>query len=713
VSRKRQLKKEQQRALALDQQLEDLCRRGADDAFLELVHARGLAGMPALERYGEIADRALRQALAAGDLERIGRLLKWLRRDAALRPLAKLAAVVDHLAEGRLESARSGLAAPLPGIPQKLLSSLTSLCSPGLPRGIDSPLNSFSRELALLAEHGFQAGVREIGVLQRHLGSLRTAQPADSADQRARKILAAADEHLRLLAALDEIEAGLGLRRAGGGSPGAGAEMPPGSPGSPGPLFIERMRGLWKPLQEVFRDPLPAALLRPLRQALRLRWRGLLQLVAERDETVWAWLSAASPALFALDLEETEPGGSPEWLKVRQLLAREEYRPLALFLESKSRSEKRPDRLAVLWALELWAWKLEVRDEAEEDDDEPDLPGWEAAEAALARLRRMAAEVAQRIPGEQRAGVARFLRVELAHLLDVLPFSRDALDAAGTLLQHLPDDPALLAMAVVSAVALGDGRARDLFAARVAARGARGVDQTAVLAVVAGLDSQEAVHIARGVSLLRPLFTEDGWREAVDRATRGIVEDVMDCLVGGWTRDRLRRLRADVASCRGLLPEAAGLEALEAALDCLRPEAHAKVVLRQFLARCPDLDRALVVLRVLDVAAGPWGTPAVRAAASEASAAVVSRLDLRWRLWRPFLPMLAVGPNAKEVRRLKTRVRQLLRSKDLRPEDRTALQEVLTEIAELEQMKRDFERTVLQNTRRRSRQEDDQFGFDF
>lgn len=687
MSRKRQAKKEQQRAEALAGQLADLYRRGADDAFLERVHASGRElpeAMSAIgaERYGEVADRALRQALAEGDLERLGRILGWLRRDAACRPLARLAAAVDHLAHGRHEAAQTGLEALTAAVsgesrapfPRALLDDLLPLGAPEPPADASpesEPARAFYREMARLEAGGSLPGLREIADLGRALRALRAAPGADLA---VRKILEAADERLRLLAALQEVADG--LRAA-----------------APGRLFLEPTRGLWRPLHEVFRAGAPVALLRPLQQALRLRWRGLLEVVASSpDAAVLTEARGAAPALFAMDLEEQSAAGPREGQKVHQLLAAEDFRGLAHLLEATSRSERAPERVVVLWTVELWARKRAARREHRDSDGQ----STREVRAAQARLRRMAEEIAVRIPEGQRSEVARFLGAELLPLLHVLYFSRDFLDVAGALLRHREDDPALLAIAALSAVCAEDARARELLARRIVARGpVHAEERKTVLEALAELEAETAPHIARGALILRPLLGDEAWPAALVAATDWIIEDIVTCLFGGWSPASLVPLRQEVESCRSLLPEAGELAALAAGLDALGARTDTAARVRQILLRDPGLDAALVVLRLLDTAAGPWGPRGVRDLADEVRAVVVARLDSGWRRWRRFLSMLVVGSSPAEVRKLENRLRRLLKDKHLTPEDREALREVQAEVAELKREQRDLLAEIL------------------
>jgi hypothetical protein len=110
VSRKSKLQRT--RLDELDRRLQSCHRQGADEAFIELVQDRSgdATRCPAARLYGEVVDRALRRALAAGDLARSERIWRHLLRDARSRPLALVAGAACHLAAGRLDEARRALA---------------------------------------------------------------------------------------------------------------------------------------------------------------------------------------------------------------------------------------------------------------------------------------------------------------------------------------------------------------------------------------------------------------------------------------------------------------------------------------------------------------------------------------------------------------------------------------------------------------------------
>lgn len=625
MSRKRLLKKERSRFEELERQVGRLDRPDSAEALLELAQGRAAELSPAsLEAWARAAERALREALAAADLLRLKRLLRWLGRDArtvsrvaALAGLAALADTAVHLADGRLAEAHAcldGLSAAAPGIPPRLVNVLAGLCNgetavPGAPAAW-----SFYSELSEILKRG-EAKERR----QPPTAALRAALPAS-------RILDAADDFFRLLDELARIQKT--LQRA---------QVP-----SLVPLFLDRTKDLFRPLLAAFRDEPPAPLLLPLRHALRLRWRSLLQLVAERaGPAAWAGLYPAAPLLFELDLEI--PGGL-EVLKrrsmVRELHDTGRHRQLAERLASLSATERVPERRVVLWSLELWAWSqvdpLDGLDDDGMDDDagEPwkvdEMPG----HTALVRLGRMAEETATRLPPEHRTGAARFLRAHLLELCEAQPFCRHTLEAAGALLRPLPDDPALLFLALAGAASSKDGRARHLFEARIAARGAaRGTDREPLLRLIAQAAEEGAELTVRLLPPLRILLGEEGWPKALDTVVRTLTDSVFDGLL--WMVDGIQATQRELDLYRPALGEHPGFAVLETALACLQPHGRGTAAVRELLARFPKLEVALNLVQVLTAAAGPdpsreaWkALKAAREAAISRSAAGPERFGL-------------------------------------------------------------------------------------
>lgn len=681
MGRKRLEKKALQRLESLERQLEALARRGADEDFLSVLHGHGRAPLsPAVAGlYAEVMDRALRQALAGGDLPRLDRLLREMRPEAAPRPWPRLAAAVAHLGEGRLEEARAGLAAlrsgSLPPQIEAAATALLALCEPdpGAEAPVQRALDRLYRSLSTVAGQGCPEAVdRE--EMEEDLAILREALSADPA---ARKLLDAAQACLLRLGELEDLEKALR-----GEEESAGLSR----------LFLERVRRLSGPLLEALRDTPASGLIQPLRHAVRLRWRAVLSLVIERgDQEAWAAALVELPVLFALDLE-TGRGDGPARLAHRQaareLLAAGRHQELARRLASWGRSEPVPERLARLWSLELWAWERAAAGSDAEDEIVSAFSDPEMHDVLL-RLAAMAGEIGQRFPAEQRPAVARFLRSQLFDLFEAVFLCNHFLDAAAALLQHLPDDPGLLAVAATAAVCSEDHRACALFASRIAARkGAPAGDFEPLLRLIPELAHEPPQHAARILPLLRPLLGEEGWTHAVSAFEQQVTDLTCSSLrrddSASWIQDVLQ----DLAVYRAALPESGVLKILEAAVRCLlksgKPEG-----LRQILERTPGLKPALAALRAL-IAACPvppmlWSSRAALEAAREVA---IERLDADWRLWRPLLPTLVVGTARGTVRKLRNRLQGILRQEALGDMDREALESALKEISNLQRWAR-------------------------
>jgi hypothetical protein len=702
-----QRKKERARLEELEGRLERLSRQGSDESVLELARGRTRDLSPAaLELCGRVADRALRRALAGADLPRVRRLLSGIDRDLRSRPLAGLADSVLHLAEGRLDEARDRLAAVASeeeaGDAPWSRGLTEALAALGSGAAVESPeaqaVERFGRALAGFQDRGFRPPPEEVETLRRAAEELRSALP----DPAVRRLVEAALERLRLLAELAGLAEALAHRK--------GAAFLP--------FFLERVRGLSRALLAALCDGPPAALLRPLHHSLRLRWRDLLALVAERQgATAWEEVHAAWPALAAVDLEVAGgPGEARNRAAVRELRKAGDHRQLAQLLGSLSGAEKAPGRRTLLWSLELWAWE---QAEGGGEDQEGWLPmlaetPWHAA---LVRVGKMASDL-DRLPSEQRPEVARFLRARLFDLLERQPFCGHALEAADALLRQLPGDPGLLLVALTAAACKADVRAQGLFASRIAERGqARAADRETVLRVVSQVVLESVEVLVRVLPSLRLLLGEEAWPEALEIVIESIIELVCG-LVGAPPEEvDFRRLAQDLEICRPALDDRTELEALLAAVACVRPGGDGERALRDLLDRTQQLEPALAALRVLRAASFPWASAAVGKAIEPARDAVISRLDLRWQLWIPVLPALTVGASRTQVRRLRDRIRGLLRTKGLQEEDRQALEGSLKRIAELQRIASAIRSgSKREEGRRRSkprrRRDPEQLGFD-
>lgn len=684
------LKKERVRLEALEERLGRLHRQGADEAFLEAAQGRVRDLTPATaDLYGQVADRALRRALAGASLPQAEHLLSLIGREERARPLAALAQAALHLAEGRLEEARGRLAAlktqEVAGgapWPPGLLEALAALCPPGVPEmqaleglgKVADPgaraVRRLHRALAALQDREFRLRPAEVGTLRRAMGEMRSALPADPA---LRKLLGTAEELLRLLGELAVLEAALRRR------------------GLLAPSFLERLQALARSLLAALREIPQAALLRPLHHALRLRWREILTLVAGRQSAVvWADLHAALPSsLFALDLEVA---GSPQalrnWAAVRELRQAGDYRQLARLLGSLGDAETAPDRLTLLWSLELWAWQ---RVERKEDDDELAIPAEPPGHAALVRLARMASGVAGRLPSERGPEAARFLRARLFDLCEKQFFCDHSMEAAAALLRQLPDDPGLLTVALTGAASAKLLREYGELANRIAARGAaRATDRETLLRLASQIVLETTDTILRVMPSLRLLLGEEAWPAAQEILLRRVVDLLCNDLRRGCDKAGLRRLRAWLELHRILLEDRPELAVLAAALDCVRPEGGDAKALRLLLESAPGLEPALAALRVLSSAFYPWEPPEARKAFEDTRDAAIARLDLRWRLWKPLLPILVMGASRPQIRRLRSGLERLLLDVGLHPEDRRALEGCFVVITDIQRIEKPF-----------------------
>jgi hypothetical protein len=296
------------------------------------------------------------------------------------------------------------------------------------------------------------------------------------------------------------------------------------------------------------------------------------------------------------------------------------------------------------------------------------------------------------------------------------------MEAADALLRHLPDDPGLLAVALTGAAACKNVRAQARFAARIVARGeARPADRETLLRLLAQIVQERTETLLRVLPPLRLLLGEEAWPQVLEIVLQSLTDFVCGVLdLGGHEAD-LKDIRRELDLHRATLAGRPEFEALEAALDCLRPDGAGAQALKKFLERTPDLAAALTALRVLRVASSPWSPPAVGKALEHAREAVLSSIDLRWRLWRPLLPALVLGASRSQTKGLIDRLRGLLRSEGLTDEDRQALLAALAGIADLQQLDKLFRREGSRGPRpaperpprkRRRKPEDEQLSFD-
>lgn len=741
MARKRSRKKIEKRLGAVVDRLEELARRGADEEFLALAAAElpDPAHGPLAGRWAEIAGRALRRALAAADPGRLGELLRRLGPAGRTLPLAPLASAVIDLAAGRAEAARVRLAeldadgrpdaaAPgglLPvlrtlagedpgtaagGVPELAdLARLRASAAPPKPaggepaaRGRTRPRDPYLRAVAdlLLALRDLEAAdcrpAEEIlRTLRRRLRALTRAAPGG--DPALGRLLETAARYLDLLGDLADLGTRLG-------------RPPEGQPASR--MILDRLRRPAGALAAALIEPAPPPLA-PLAHALRLRWREVLAALAEREGAEGlATLAASRPELVnpEVGLPAGDRGAGGDLARARRaraLLAGERFEELAGLLRARARGENGGGELAALWSLELWS--LRNADRVLEEDDDLDLAdpfdddGGEPAEPlphrAMVRIEEMASQIGRRFAAEQRAEVARELRRELFLVCEAIALCDHTSAAAATLLDHLPSDAGLLIVGIAGAVASGDRRCRRDLEARLARRGTLKPDEAATARrMMAQVAMEPPEYLVPALEALRPLFAEPEWQQTCELVAHkvapmigGFLAEASDLswLAPGAVADAAELVRPDLERLRPTLGATSGYAALELALDCWRPRPAGVVKkVRALLAAHPGYETALAATRVLGsslVATGPFAAPpeGAQAALEPLTAAVVDRLDDRWRQWWFDVPILALGGTPATLRKLERHVDGLLAGSGLDEPGRHALErsrEILDQI---------------------------------
>lgn len=643
----------------------------------------------------EVTGRELRQSLACADLDRVERLLRPLRQAGQLRPLALLAEAVLDLAAGRLEAARSRLAA-LAGmeaageeIPPGLLASLQTLAC-------DDPLRlstgrapedayvqavgGFLGTLRELEARGFDASGSEC--LARSLAALRAAAPAK--DRELGSFLDSAGRCLPLLADLPALEDRL-------------ADLPEGEPAAGSRTVAGWLRGPGSALPALLAASGPPPLLAPLRQAVHLQWRAVLERVAQREGPAGlAALCTVEPRLLAHDVDL--PSGSLAALRqtaeAKQLLAAGRHGSLARLLRSRSRSGSDSEGdLAALWALELWA--LKKRDEEEEDD------GAEGSSPhrTLVRLEEMAGEIRRRFPAEQRAAVARWLRGELIDLCEQTLLCEHTAGAALSLLEHQPGDLPLFLAGLAGALAAGDSRARRALEARPPAPGALPEEDSALVQrVMSEVAREDPAILPRILDGLKPFFGAESWpaiaalvaRQVAACCARFLLRASFELIDEPEVIDEiLFQIRRDVGRLRPALSGTPAFAALELLLGVwpVGPSA-AEERLALFLAGSPALEDRVTAFQVLRRAMSPATPPGFDAALTGLAHAVIDEAEDRWQLWGTDALFLAFVSDKTHRQHLKKKIRKLLASSGLPAEGRELLEQALQAVEQLESLRR-------------------------
>jgi len=692
---KRSLKKQQKRQASALAELEELHRRQRadptksrtdDEILARAVEIPDLAASPFAAKWAEVAGRALRQSLAGGDLDRLERLLGSLRRTGRPPSVAGLASLADSvldLAAGRFAVARSRLAALT-----SMESGSTESGGAELPEGLLPALRNLARHEE--ADPSLQAARELLQALQvfdpeavaREFRALRAAAAEPVA------LLDSAEACLSLLTGLAALEDGLESVWLHANAPA---------------LTV----ALTAPPQ------LSPPLLAPLRHAVHLRWRTVLQRVAKREgSSGLTALYTAAPKLLALDVEA--PQGLQESLaairqrtEARQLLSGNRYEKLAELLRSRNRTVSEPSALAALWSLELWTYHRQSREKQEADGPF----GWALGNPfgnpsrspspehkALVRLQEMAGEIRQRFPAAQRAEVAGALRAELFDLCEQINFCEHTARAALSLLEHLPSGKiGLLITGVAGAVIDEDRQALAAVQARIAQAGkAQGGDRAVAHRLMTQVAMEDSWSIAATLKELRPLFTDEDWQEI----TALVAREMVGMLAAAFQECESEEgfpdpdgLRADLDVLRPALAGTPGFAAVEMALDCWRPDRRtAEKRLNRFLADVPGLEGPLVAFRFLERALGPWAPKGPAATSPALAAAIIERIERSgspWQLWCDDVPALAFVTDSSHRQRLEATIQRLLASPEVREEGRGRLHHAhqsLRQIEELQQM---------------------------
>jgi hypothetical protein len=730
VSRKRQAKKQSKRQHAWLDELEDLYLRGEDEAFLAAAHGDGRqAGSrdlaPVADAYREVVDRVLGRALAAGDLERLEELVPRIHRTARASPLVLLAEAAADLGRGRCAAARSRLAGPplaagvttpeapdlallaqgllalcdtAPGdagraegeaeqdlgrFPQTLRREISGLrylsrtpAPPPRPAGPRAAaVGDLLKALDGLRGRGCRPGPKALAVLRRAVEAVAELGLGDAAGRLLREIR----ERVELFAELGDVERALGQRAR------RGAELHR--------WLVERLSEPRLPtglLQEE-----PSRLLAPLQHALRVRWRGLLELVAEHGgDAALTSLYAARQRLFAADLEVSAGAAGARALAARtaveECLAAGRLDKLARLVAARGAEERDPARRAGLWSFELEIRHQEfdtLWEEAEDPEDEPD------PHPILERVERMSAAIGDSFPAEQRPEVARFLRTELFDLTHILGFCGCFRAAAETLRRWLPDDPGLLVVAVAGAVADGDHKTRRRLEKEIAGRRKLPGDRE-LLPLLAEVATERPVKAATVLGTLRPLFADAFWQQAVavvakkvgDVLGAGLEESyAMASFDRGMAEQFLAGVERELDPFRPMLSGHADFEAVVLVLGCRDvPGRKASAAgtakrIREFLERFPGVEAALALFGRIKLAV-PGILPGSAEALASTISAVVERLDHRWRLWRREIPIVSLCADDRRRKALVKKIRKLLKDPALAEEDRRSIAAALDDV---------------------------------
>jgi hypothetical protein len=292
------------------------------------------------------------------------------------------------------------------------------------------------------------------------------------------------------------------------------------------------------------------------------------------------------------------------------------------------------------------------------------------------------------------------LRDELFELCEVAGFCDHTAEAALSLLEHQPGDSGLLIAGVAGAVAADAPRLLRVLESQLG--GGRANAGPVEQRLMIQLAQEGPRKLARVLDKLNPLFSAVAWVQAAELVSR----EAGDILAGVLCMAALEAMgdpepesqtrtgaRVSLELLRPALAGTLGFAAIELTLDCWRPDrAAAEKRLAGFLAGAPGCEGILAALHVLEKTLGPWAPQGVEAAFHGLAQAAVDRLDDRWQLWGPVVPMLAVAAGDDGLKRLKKKVLQILASPGIGKEGCLVLEEGLEAIDQVERMRRQRDR---------------------
>ncbi|MFH1177103.1 MAG: hypothetical protein V1750_06825, partial [Acidobacteriota bacterium] len=711
---KQHKKKQRPRGDELRDKLARLHARGAWGEYLAVAHRSLASPAGSAPHYLEVVDHAITAALASGDVAELVELARALAHRAAGRPLVSLAGAVAALAAGHKEQARTALAdlaaaAAAGPLSPAMVAAVENLCALA---GADQPappvlLSVSARELLALER---VLGGEDGGAVRKRSGPAFTtpfakavAALAGVLAELAQAGFAAERRHVTALrkaaGALGDVP-GAGERAAVNEVAGAAEALadlasgfltlcrsPQGSPYATLLHWLTKGHGELESLERLLAGDAGEGLLRHFRLAARTIWWRMLRLATKGDAGALADLLDRHAALV---IPQVAAAGEapPGWLEAQRqrhqamsALNGDRHVELAELLAATARGERDSGRLATLWALEIDALhraSAGLDDEIDDDSDEleeeafdpDDLPedrdGLSAGRLhflLVARLAAIAGQLGRSVPSGQRTAVARILRTHLLAVSEAVALGLPVARTAAALLEHLPDDPALLVAAEAGFECAESPREGESIARRIATRRpAALIDPEAVAVFMRAIADEDPMRIAAILAAVRPLFLAREWAGVVRPVADAVADTVVNFLKGH--RKDPRVMRALKANLELLSPHLEGIQVFEAAqavaeLACAFDRGLQLIAAYQ--RRFPSQSAALDLLRPAFFAFKK-GSEAERHVVEDLAAAAVDRLGPNWEIWLDSLLILiaatATTPAALTFQR---RLRAVLR----------------------------------------------------